>query len=147
MTATIWRPPQHVRALAIGIVRRGDDVLVGAVNDDFGATVGWRPPGGSIEFGERAAAALQREFMEELGLHIVAPKLLAVLENIYEHHGARGHDIAFVFATAFADGAGYAREGFHYMDGGVPNHARWVDAATFRTGRERLFPVGLIDHL
>lgn len=147
MTATVWRPPQHVRALAIGIVRRGDALLAAAVNNDAGAIVGWRPLGGSIEFGEPAVVALQREFMEELQLQILAPRLLTVLENIYEHHGVQGHDVAFVFETTFADAEGYARESFQFLDGGVVNQARWVDINAFRTGRERLFPMGLIEHL
>jgi 8-oxo-dGTP pyrophosphatase MutT (NUDIX family) len=48
-----------------------------------------RPIGGAIEFGERAANALQREFMEELGEVITAPKLITVIESLFEHHGAR----------------------------------------------------------
>lgn len=50
-----------------------------AVEDDAGITRGWRPLGGTIEFGERAADALRREMVEEIGQAIAEPTLLAVL--------------------------------------------------------------------
>ena len=52
------------------LVRRGDELLLMVVRSDDGAIKGYRPLGGSIEFGERAADALKREFTEELGLAI-----------------------------------------------------------------------------
>jgi 8-oxo-dGTP pyrophosphatase MutT (NUDIX family) len=145
--STTWRPPQHVRAVAIGVIRRGSDLLVVAVQDDAGATIGWRPLGGTIELGERAAAALQRELVEELGFAVDAPKLLTVLERIYGHYDAIGHEIVFVFEAAFRDPDAYQRERFRFHDGGVDNHARWIDLGRFRSGAARLFPVGLIDVL
>ena len=77
---SVWRPPSVVRLIAIGIVRRGDELLLMAVRSDDGAIKGYRPLGGSIEFGERAAEALKREFVEELGLAITEPVLLTVIE-------------------------------------------------------------------
>jgi ADP-ribose pyrophosphatase YjhB (NUDIX family) len=145
--STVWRPPAHIRPLAVGIVRRGGQLLVMAVLNDAGAIVGWRPLGVSIEFGERAAAALQREFVEELGLAVGAPRLLTVLESFYEHHGAPGHEVVFVFEAAFADAAAYRRETFQFHDAGIDNRACWIVIERFRSGPERLFPAGLIDVL
>jgi ADP-ribose pyrophosphatase YjhB (NUDIX family) len=145
--STTWRPPQFVRPLAIGVVRRGTELLVAAVQDDAGSIKGWRPLGGSIEFGERAAETLRREFREEVGLEILEPRLLAVIENLYEHHGARGHDIAIVFQTALARAEAYQREAFEFHDGGIDCQARWVDIGRFRSGEQQLFPAGLIDRL
>jgi hypothetical protein len=51
-----WRPPSIVRPIAVGVVRRRDELLLMAVRDDDGTLKGWRPLGGAIEFGERAAA-------------------------------------------------------------------------------------------
>lgn len=42
----------------------------------------WSPPGGSIEFGESAHAALVREFREECGLDVKPGRLLFVNEHI-----------------------------------------------------------------
>ena len=145
--STVWRPQPFVRPIAIGVIRRGEELLVVAVADDTGAIKGWRPLGGSIELGERAAETLRREFMEELGEPITEPKLMAVLESLYVHHGAQGHEIVFVFATGFADADVYRRDRFQFRDGGVDNTAQWVDIARFRGGQEQLFPSGLVEVL
>jgi ADP-ribose pyrophosphatase YjhB (NUDIX family) len=142
-----WRPAQRIRAIAIGIIRRGAELLVAAVEDDAGGIKGWRPLGGGIEPGERAAEALRRELKEELGQAIAEPRLLAVIENLFEHHGTPGHEIVFVLETAFADDQAYGREVFNFSDGGLACQARWMDIARFRAGVERLFPAELIDKL
>ena len=80
--STVWRPKPFIRPVAIGVIRRGAGLLVVAVADDAGTITGWRPLGGTIELGERAAEALQREFMEELAEPITAPKLISVLESL-----------------------------------------------------------------
>jgi ADP-ribose pyrophosphatase YjhB (NUDIX family) len=142
-----WRPPSIVRPIAIGVVRRGDELLLMVVRSDDGAIKGYRPLGGSIEFGERAADALRREFTEELGLAIAEPVLLTVLENLYLHHGAPGHEIVFVFEASLVDEAAYQREGFSYEDGGLRNDVAWIALAQFRAGEAELFPTGLLSHL
>jgi ADP-ribose pyrophosphatase YjhB (NUDIX family) len=145
--STFWRPAQCVRPIAIGIVRRGDALLVVAVRDDAGDIKGWRPIGGTIAFGERAADALQREFMEELGEAIENVKPVAAMENIYQHHGTLGHEIVFVFEAAFSNAHACHRESFEFQDGGVDNTARWIALARFRSSEERLFPAGLLEQL
>jgi 8-oxo-dGTP pyrophosphatase MutT (NUDIX family) len=142
-----WRPPSVVRPIAIGIVRRGDELLLMAVRTDDGTIKGWRPLGGSIEFGERAADALKREFVEELGLSLAEPTLLTVLENHYSHHGARGHEIVFVFETALTDESAYRSEHFSFEDGGIRNDVQWVALAQFQAGEAELYPIGLLDRL
>jgi ADP-ribose pyrophosphatase YjhB (NUDIX family) len=144
VTPTSWRPPPIVRPIAVGIVRRGDELLLMAVRNDEGVIKGWRPLGGSIEFGEHAADTLKREFAEELGEAIGEPKLLSVVENLYTHHDAAGHEIVFVFETALLDESAYRRDKLSFDDGGVRNEVRWVALARLRTGEERLFPDGLL---
>jgi ADP-ribose pyrophosphatase YjhB (NUDIX family) len=68
-----WRPAPVIRPIAIGVIRRDDRLLVMAVRDDHDNLKGWRPLGGTIEFGERAADALKREFIEELDQPIQEP--------------------------------------------------------------------------
>ena len=115
------------------------------VTDDTGALKGWRPLGGSIEFGERAEDTLRREFQEELAQPIADPRLLCVLENLYDHAGHRGHEIVFVYETSFVDRAAYDIDRFTFVDGG-PVEAEWVDRSTFDAGRP-LFPEGLAEQL
>jgi ADP-ribose pyrophosphatase YjhB (NUDIX family) len=146
-TTSKWRPPQVVRPLAIGIVWRRSELLLIAVRDDGGALIGWRPPGGTIEFGERAAAALKREFLEELNEPIADPEHLSVIENLYTHAGTRGHEVVFIFKTAFVDPAAYARERFAFKDGLLMQEGRWIDRSRIEAGEERLLPLGLAQAL
>jgi ADP-ribose pyrophosphatase YjhB (NUDIX family) len=147
VTNTTWRPPAIVRPIAVGVVRRGDELLLMAVKSDSGSIKGWRPLGGTIEFGERAADTLKREFVEELGVAIEEPKLLTVLESLYTHHDAVGHEIVLVFDARLADAEAYRTDGFTFEDGGVRNEVRWIALAQFQAGRETLFPAGLLDRL
>ena len=62
-----------------------------------------------------------------------------MLENLYTHHDVRGHEIIFVFETAFANPETYRREQFDIKDDGAELTARWFDSARFREGREQLF--------
>jgi 8-oxo-dGTP pyrophosphatase MutT (NUDIX family) len=139
-----WRPPARVRPLAIGLARRGDTLLVMLVSDDHGTLKGVRPPGGTIEFMESAATALAREFQEELGTGIAIEGPMRVIENIYEHHGAPGHDIVFVYPIRLLEPALYARDRLTIDEGnGVLVQAEWFPLARIRSGEVLLFPKGL----
>jgi ADP-ribose pyrophosphatase YjhB (NUDIX family) len=118
-----------------------------AVRNDDHTIKGWRPLGGSIEFGERAADALKREFDEEVGLAITDSTLLTVIENLYSHHGTAGHEIVFVFEARLVDDTQYSREAFSFDDDGVRNEVRWVPLAHFLRGEVELFPTGLLWNL
>ena len=80
-------------------------------------------------------------------LTIAQPKLLTVMENLYEHQGVLGHDIVLVFETAFEDAGAYSREEFRFSDGGVECRAQWIDVGQFRRGAEQLFPAGLLERI
>lgn len=110
------------------------------VCDDAGATKGWRPPGGGIELGERAAETIVRELREELDVEATVTRFVGVLENIYEHHGATGHELVMVHDAVLA----IERARYEIVDGGVAIELVWVALEAFRTGREQLFPTGLL---
>ena len=92
-----------IRPIAIGIFRRDDRILVGHGHDVLKGEHFCRPPGGAIEFGERAADALRREIREEIRAEITKPHLLAVLENTFKLEGVPKHELIFVFDTKFLD--------------------------------------------
>ncbi len=73
----------RLRVRACGICLKNDAILmvnhVGISDHDF-----WSPPGGGIEFGERAIDCLGREFNEEVGLSIETGKFLFVCEFIQD---------------------------------------------------------------
>jgi ADP-ribose pyrophosphatase YjhB (NUDIX family) len=92
-----------IRPIAIGIFRRDDWILVGHGHDVLKGERFYRPPGGAIEFGERAADGLRREIREEIRAEITTPHLLAVLENMFTLEGLPKHELIFVFETTFLD--------------------------------------------
>src|SRR6266545_3941054 len=92
-----------IRPIAIGIFRCDDRILVGQGHDVLKGERFCRPPGGAIEFGERAADALRREIREEIRAEITNLQLLAVLENMFTLEGVPKHELIFVFETTFLD--------------------------------------------
>ena len=54
-------------------------------------------PGGHIEFGETAAAALEREILEELALQAKAETFLGTIEHTFVQDDATHHEISLVF--------------------------------------------------
>lgn len=143
-----WRPAAQLRALAVGIFERDGQILCGPVHGDDGTIKGWRPLGGAIEFGERAADALSREIQEETGQHITDVRPLGVLENLFEHEGVAGHEIVMVLSARFCNETLYDADQLAFREGDGPEMtAKWVSLDKARAGRVQLFPNGLADLL
>ena len=141
---TIWRPSQQIRVKVIGLAWRKDQLLAAEVEDDRGRIKGVRPLGGAIEFGESREEALQREFQEELetDIRIVGPWHL--LENIYEHHGATGHEYIFAADIKLAEASLYERDEIHYSElDETAATARWFGRDRLRDAGIDLYPTGL----
>ncbi|MGR9128134.1 NUDIX hydrolase [Rhizobium leguminosarum] len=141
---TIWRPSQQIRVKVIGLAWRNDRLLAAEVEDDSGRIKGVRPLGGAIEFGESREEALQREFQEELetDIRIVGPWHL--LENIYEHHGATGHEYIFAADIELADASLYERDEIRYSElDETAATARWFGRDRLRDAGIDLYPIGL----
>ena len=119
-------------------------MLVFDVPDAVKGVVGWRRPGGTIEFGERGSETVVREIREELGEEIRDAAYLGTVENIFTYLGAEGHELVRVYAARFADTRLYERERFDCIEA---NGARftcvWKPIADFRSGVP-LYPDGLL---
>ena len=68
----------------------------------------WEFPGGSVEFGETLAAALQREMDEEFGIQIAVGKLLDVVDHILPEEGQ--HWVSPTFLCRITAGQPVIRE-------------------------------------
>lgn len=136
---------QYARPVAVALLRRGDAALAFDVPDAVKGVVGWRLPGGTIEFGERGSAAVTREIREELDVDIVDVAYLGTIENIFTYLGADGHELVRVYTARFADPRDYERDRFDCIEA---NGARftcvWKPIADFRAGVP-LYPDGLLE--
>ena len=145
----IWRPSSHIRVKALGLHWRDGKLLAAEVRNDAGRIKGFRPLGGSVEFGETARDTVIREFQEELGIPVTITSPPIFFENIYTHEGAAGHEMLVLFEVAFPQGAfaGQDQIRFHENDG-TACVAQWCDLDQLdRPGGPQLFPTGLKAHL
>ncbi|WP_170469884.1 NUDIX hydrolase [Ruegeria arenilitoris] len=142
---TIWRPHNGIRVKAIGLLWQGHRLLVADVHDDSNILKGVRPLGGSVEFGETWQDGLKREFREELGVEIEISSAPLVLENIYTHEGAPGHEIIFAADVTLAHSEELPDAPITFReDNGIVSTANWRDIHTLDTSDgPQLFPNGL----
>lgn len=68
----------------------------------------WEFPGGSVEFGETLAEALQREMQEEYGVTIEVGELLDVVDHILPEEGQ--HWVSPTYLCRILDGTPSIRE-------------------------------------
>lgn len=134
------------RPIAVAVIRKGDRILVFAVPDPIKNVTGYRPPGGTIEFGETGADAVVREIQEELSVEIVEPRYLETIENIFEWLGRPGHELVRIYEARFADPTLYGRDSFTCVESnGAPFTCVWKALSDF--AHEPLYPNGLKDLL
>ncbi len=143
----IWRPAPEIRVKVIGLVRRESRLLVAVVENDAGRVKGFRPLGGTVEFGETRDQALRREFREELGCDIQRTGDWIALENIFEHEGRPGHEVIFAAFADVTDPVLLARDEIAFREAdGTGCLALWIDPAALPPGTS-LYPDGLTERL
>lgn len=147
MTGAPQKTRADIRIKAMAVLRRGDHILVNEVREPDGTLVGFRIPGGHVEFGEKTAQTLVRELREETGADIENLRPLATLENIFVYARLQGHEVIVVYAADFADAGMYAREMIAAQeDDGSAFDLVWRDPDDLPEGLP-LFPAGLRDYL
>ena len=131
--------------IAICLFTHADRILVTEVLDGD-RVVGYRPLGGAVEWSERTSDAVTREIREELGIELLQPRLVTVIENLFTYRGEPGHEIVFVYDGEPSDRTLYDREPFTYMDCDVPARAMWMRLRDLGPSAS-LFPKGLLEIL
>lgn len=78
--------------VAVGILLKKDGQALFAQRPEGKAYAGyWEFPGGKVEPGESIFAALQREFLEELGVQVESARPWCCVEHVYPHAHVRLH--------------------------------------------------------
>lgn len=78
--------------VAVGILMKPNgDVLLGQRPAGKPYAGYWEFPGGKVDLGETIFQALQREFMEELGIEVLSAEEWCGVEHVYEHAHVRLH--------------------------------------------------------
>lgn len=134
-----------IKPKAMAVFRRGNQILVNEVRESDGRLVGFRIPGGHVEFAEYAQDTIIREIREELGAEIADVQKIGVLENVFTYMEQTGHEIIFVYAARFADEALYAEDSLTaHEDNGTAFTLVWYDPKNLPEGAA-LYPDGLLD--
>ncbi len=141
-------PSPHIRPIAIGVFRRHGRLLAFEGYDGTKHEQFFRPLGGGIHFGERAADALVRQIREEIGAEIVDIGQLGVLENLFTLEGTRGHEIVYVFDARFADETLYDQAEIEVVESnGERLRAVWLPYRDLPANHPPIYPDGLVELL
>lgn len=84
-----------IKQVVAGLILRGDEILCCQRTEYQALPLKWEFPGGKIEPGEEAPAALQRELDEELGVRAEIGTKVAQLQ----HHYQNGNSVELQFFT------------------------------------------------
>lgn len=135
----------EIRAKAVAVCRHAGRVLVERGYDRVAGRPFYRAIGGHIDFGERAADAVVREWDEEYGIALHEVRLLGVVENVFTYQGRPGHEIVFVFEARVGQADVYARDQVTGVDpDGGRHEALWISLAELADGAVPLSPDGLL---
>lgn len=107
----------------------------------------YRPFGGGVEFGERAASAVRREILEELGAEITTPELLAVIEDLHDLGEGPRHNLIFLFRARLLDEALTRVPEFRMIDNQSEHRAVWHPIGPLQRGEIVLHPPELLPRL
>ena len=77
--------PLRRTEVAVGIVLKGDQLLIARRPPGVPLAGLWEFPGGKLEPGETPESAVERELMEELAIGVQAERRLTVLEHDYPY--------------------------------------------------------------
>lgn len=137
-----------MRAVALGHLLWRDHLLLHPVIE-AGRPPAWRSLGGGIEFGERADAAVRREFREETGREVEIVEAKGVAENIFEFNREVGHEAVFEYLVRWTPGhepPDLAPLECAEHDGNA-FEARWMPLDEALSGTHVIYPERFVDRL
>ncbi len=142
-------PP--IRPVALGVVVKDGHTLLMPMPEWLITSQPWRAIGGFIEYRERAADAVVREWREELDLGVEVVRLLTVYEHIYDIGEQSGHEVTFYFELRFAPGEEPPDlEPLPLIEEDWPEDrqrtaAHWVSISDLWSGGQAVYPAHFIE--
>lgn len=137
----------RIRPIVLALIRRGNEILVESYRDPIKAEYFYRFLGGGIEFHERAAAAIQRELLEEIGAKKVKVlQHIVTLENLFTFKGKDEHEIVYCYEVEI-DAHFYEKIAFQKEEGLDLSQAIWVDKNVFLQKEAKLYPPEILPFL
>jgi len=138
-----------IRFVALGAVRRGDELLVSEGELPSTGESYYRLLGGGVEFGEHSETAVVREFDEELGVEFTDPTHVGAFERVFTYDGDTEHEVWQVYEGDIAEEWPYDRESFTFVE---PEHdtehvARWVSVDRLRDDDTTFYASEVLDAL
>ena len=129
-----------MRATAFCLLEHNGNLLLQEFWHEHDHYYFYRPPGGGIENGERAAEAMRRELHEELDVDIPDSQLLGVVENIFDYGGETKHEIVFLFRATVRDKRLTSVPELQIVDNTFTFRAVWHPLDALIRGEVRLYP-------
>lgn len=136
---------KEIRPIVLGIVRKGNKLLVSKGYDKSKKQEFYRCLGGGIEFLERSEDALIREFKEELNINIKVGKFLGICENIFNYKGKNAHELVLLY-DAYIDDKDY-QEKYKVIDDESETEAVWIEINRFKDKELILYPEEIFNYL
>jgi ADP-ribose pyrophosphatase YjhB (NUDIX family) len=134
----------RIRTQALGLIRRGDRILVERCYDRVKDEWFCRLLGGTVEFGEKASDTVRRELFEELGAEADVGPLVATIENVFTFEGEPGHEICLVYECSLRDERLYELDEWEAEEttpeGPLTHAIAWKPVESFRIDGEILYP-------
>ena len=136
---------KEIRPIVLGVVRKGNKLLVSKGYDKSKNQEFYRCLGGGIEFLERSEDALKREFKEEINIEIELGDFLGISENIFNYKGKDAHEL-ILFYEAYINDKDYQQK-YDLLDDDIETEAVWVDIDKFKNKELILYPAQIFNYL
>lgn len=136
---------KEIRPIVLGVVRKGNKLLVSKGYDKSKNQEFYRCLGGGIEFLERSEDALKREFKEEINIEIEHGDFLGISENIFNYKGKDAHEL-ILFYEAYINDKDYQQK-YDLLDDDIETEAVWVDIDKFKNKELILYPAQIFNYL
>ena len=136
---------KEIRPIVLGVVKRGNKILVSEGYDKVKDEVFYRSIGGGIEFLEESKEALKREFKEELNIDIKVGDFLGIAENIFTYNGKNAHEL-ILFYNVEIDEKDY-KEKYHIIEENEESDAMWINVDKFKNKELKIYPEEMFKYI